>query len=383
MGAPGTIGRHDDVHMRLAIELAGRGRGFVSPNPPVGCVIASGVDVLGVGYHEKCGEAHAEVNALAAAGERAAGATAYVTLMPCSHTGRTPPCTEALLNAGIARVVVAVDDPNPVSGDGAAVLREAGVDVRVGCLAAEAAIPMRGFLKHCATGLPFVSLKYAMTLDGRTATHTGDSRWISCEESRALVQEMRSVSDAVLVGIGTVLADDPLLTVRDHEVRQPRRVVFDSTGRLPLSSRLLTEPGGEVIVLLGEGASEDAADALQMAGAHVLRVPAVPDGEYDRIDLHSALKALADLGIREALCEGGATFGGALLAQGLVDQMDVFVAPKLIGGNSVTSPQSSPGIDHMSDAWPVYDMTVVRSGVDFHIRGRVGAWHWMPGQCGT
>jgi diaminohydroxyphosphoribosylaminopyrimidine deaminase/5-amino-6-(5-phosphoribosylamino)uracil reductase len=249
------------------------------------------------------------VNALAQAGAAAQGATAYVTLMPCDHTGKTPPCTQALIRAGVTRVVAAIDDPNPVSGDGRATLAGAGIRVETGLLAAEAAQGACGFLKHLATGLPFLQLKYAMTLDGKTATHRGDSQWVSSDAARVEVQAWRAQADAVMVGIGTALADDPRLTVRDEALPQPRRVVVDSGCRLSPEARLCQEGQGEVIVLTTERPPADRVLALESAGVTVVRLGAVTE----HVDLAAGLQALAAIGIRTILCEGGATLAGSLL----------------------------------------------------------------------
>lgn len=373
-----------DKHlMRRAIALARQGLGRVSPNPPVGCVLAHDGEVVGGGFHEMCGGPHAEVNALADAGHAARGATAYVTLMPCDHHGRTAPCTQALLTAGVARVVVAVDDPNPTSGNGHATLQQAGVAVEVGCLQREAAGVMRGFLKHAATGKPFLHLKQAMTMDGRTATHTGDSGWISCEASRERVQHMRARADAILVGIGTALRDDPRLTARVEGAPQPRRVVFDSRGRLPVDCRLLREPGGEVVVVLGPAAPEESSAALQSAGARVLRVETEQAPSAAGVDLHAAFDQLTGLGIREVFCEGGAALASSLIREGYVDLMSTFLAPKAVGG--VAPSDGMPGLDRMADAHCLHERTAEWIGPDLLIQGKFGEWPeiWLSEDSGV
>ncbi|MFW5858282.1 MAG: bifunctional diaminohydroxyphosphoribosylaminopyrimidine deaminase/5-amino-6-(5-phosphoribosylamino)uracil reductase RibD, partial [Planctomycetota bacterium] len=279
----------DEIHMRRAIALSRKALGWASPNPAVGCVLVREGTGVGEGWTAPYGGPHAEVAALAAAREAARGATAYVTLAPCAHHGKTPPCTAALLAAGVARVVVAVDDPDPVSRDGVAVLRQAGVSVDLGCCDAEALDVLGGFVKTIATGLPLVRLKYAMTLDGRIASRTGHSRWVSGAEARAEVHRFRAESDAVLVGVGTVLADDPRLTARDAEgaldpasgqTWQPRRVVLDSHGRTPASACVFDCPGGEAVVVTTERIPDDRWAALASCGATILPCPE-RDGHVD------------------------------------------------------------------------------------------------------
>ncbi len=355
----------DQAHMHHAIELARRGLGSVSPNPPVGCVIVAGDQIVGEGWHEKYGGPHAEPNALARAGEYARGATAYVTLCPCAHHGKTPPCTDALIRAGVSRVVVAVDDPNPTSGSGVQILRDAGIQVDVGLLAEDAAEVMQGFLKFIETGLPFVTLKYAMTLDGRIATTTGDSKWISCEESRQRVQKMRSRSDAILVGIGTAVADDPRLNVRDPDLPQPKRVVVDAFGRLSPKATMFQEPGGEIVLLSSEKVHEDWVGQMQDTGSSVLRV-AEKDGH---VDLRAAMKKLGALGVRNILCEGGAGLAGGLMKEKLVDAVAVFIAPTLVGDG--LAPIVGSGLLQMKDALKLTRVVTEMIGCDQFVTGRI------------
>ncbi len=364
--------------MSRAVTLATRGAGRVSPNPPVGCVIARGEEEVGAGWHERCGGPHAEVQALAAAGAAARGATAYVTLMPCAHTGRTPPCAQALIAAGVARVVAARDDPNPVSGDSQRELEAAGVSVAVGLLAAEAGYGMRGYLKQLATGLPLVTLKYAMTLDGKVATRCGHSQWISSEESRARVQEMRAQHDAILVGIGTVLADDSRLTVRDRSRPQPRRVIVDSGCRLSPAARVLQEEGGEVIVLTTASAPVDNIRAVEKAGASVICVePEERSASAPGVDLRLALQELAGLGVRLVLCEAGPRILGSLFDGGLVDEVIAFIAPKIVGGSDAPAPVGGKGVASLDEAISLNDLSLMACGPDVCLRGRVGDWPWL------
>lgn len=356
----------DGMFMQRAIALAARGRGRVSPNPPVGCVLVRDGAVVGEGWHAAFGDAHAERMALAEAGDAARGACAYVTLMPCAHTGKTPPCTEALIRAGVREVVVAVDDPDPVSRDGAAVLRGAGVRVRVGVCAEDAAWGMRGFLRCIRTGLPHVTLKYAMTLDGCTATHTGESQWISGEESRVHVQALRTEQDAVLVGIGTLRGDDPQLNVRIPDAPQPKRVVVDAQLETPPDARIFSTPGGAVFVLATTLAASDREARLREVGATILRTSPTADG---RVDLPAALRALADAGVREVLCEGGAGVAGGLWRAGLVGEVVAFVAPRILGGGMPVL--AGRGAAHMPDATCLRHVSIQTFGSDVCVHGRV------------
>jgi diaminohydroxyphosphoribosylaminopyrimidine deaminase/5-amino-6-(5-phosphoribosylamino)uracil reductase len=320
--------------MLRALALAARGLESAHPNPRVGCVIAQGERIVGEGFHERAGEPHAEVFALRAAGAAARGATAYVTLEPCNHHGRTPPCVDALLAAGIARVVYASHDPDPrVDGAGAARLRAAGVSVAGGLLAAEAGELNIGFLSRLRRGRPWLRLKLAMSLDGRTALASGESRWLTGTAARADVHAWRARSGAVLTGIGTVLADDPQLTVRREPAaaRQPLRVVLDSRLRLPTDARLLREPGETLILTAAAGAT---AGAARLARPGAVQVESVAADASGRIDLAAALQRLGGAGINEVWVEAGATLSGALQAAGLVDEWVLYVAPLLLGADA-------------------------------------------------
>jgi len=318
--------------MARALELARHGLFSTDPNPRVGCVLLRDGEVVGEGWHERAGQAHAEPRALAAAGPRARGATAYVTLEPCNHHGRTPPCTEALIDAGVARVVYALRDPNPlVFGAGRERLERAGIRVEEGLCEAEARELNAGFVMRMSQGRPFVRLKLAMSLDGRTALANGESRWITREAARADVQQWRAASSAVLTGVGTVLADDPGLDVRLPDApRQPWRVVLDSQLRTPPEARFIHRPGRSL--LLCAQASAGRRQALEAAGALVEQVtPAAGRGATAQVDLPGALRQLARLSMNEVLVEAGATLAGALLAHGLVDELIVYMAPVLLG----------------------------------------------------
>ena len=343
--------------MREALVLAQRGVGRTAPNPTVGCVIVQSGAVVGRGFHPKAGEPHAEVFALREAGERARGSTAYVTLEPCSHHGRTPPCVDALIAAGVARVVVAALDPNPlVGGKGVEQLRAASIKVDVGVLNDEAIAQQAGFRSLVTRGRPWVVLKYAMTLDGKVATVGGDSRWVTGEAARALVHQWRNELDVIAVGSGTVLADGPALTTRGIEHgRNPVRVVFDRRGR--------TDPGSPT---LGPGSvlvTSDATSAAPYAdqGVRVLRASSVQE----------ALPLLGSLGLSTLLLEGGPGLVGAFLEAGLIDEVRAFVAPKLLGAGR--SPTDAPTPRLMSQTLDLTDLQVRQVGPDVLIQGRLQA----------
>jgi diaminohydroxyphosphoribosylaminopyrimidine deaminase/5-amino-6-(5-phosphoribosylamino)uracil reductase len=324
----------DERMMRRAIELARLGRHTTQPNPAVGCVITQGERIVGEGWHRKWGEPHAEVLALQAAGDAAKGATAYVTLEPHSYQGRTPPCTAALIRAGVSRVVSGVLDANPkVSGDGVRQLQRAGIQAEVGLLADEARELNLGFEKRMQTGLPRLIVKSAISLDGRIALANGASKWITGEAARADVQRLRSQMSAVLTGIDTVLADDPQLNVRDPSIdmggRQPLRVVLDSKLRTPPGARLLTLPG-ETLIFTGT-TSALAAEPLRKASAELVTVALDRDG---RVDLHSVLQELGRRMCNDVLVEAGPTLVGRILQLGLADELIVYIAPVLLGSDA-------------------------------------------------
>jgi diaminohydroxyphosphoribosylaminopyrimidine deaminase / 5-amino-6-(5-phosphoribosylamino)uracil reductase len=365
----------DRAHLARAIELAGRGRGRTSPNPMVGAVVVRDGQTLGEGWHTRAGALHAEREALAAcAGTDTAGATMYVSLEPCCHQGRTPPCTDAIVEARLGRVVIASEDPSGhASGRGPGILRDEGIEVVVadGDLAAEARRLNQPFRKHARTGRPHVLFKSAMTLDGKVATRTGDSKWISGESSRARGHRWRSECDAVAVGIGTALADDPLLTARLEGVtRQPRRVVFDSEGRLPLDS-VLVRGAGEIplTVVVGRAAPRTATDALEVAGADVI----VATGENEPARVRSALDQLGASGITSMLLEGGPRLAGAFLDAGEVDRLALFIAPIVLGG-SARDPIEGEGAERIADAVRALSTTVERIDDDVLISAVLREW---------
>lgn len=315
--------------MARALRLAGRGRCTSDPNPRVGCVLVRDGERIGEGWHARAGGPHAEVVALEAAGAGTRGATAYVSLEPCSHYGRTPPCADALIEAGVARVVVGAEDPNPrVGGQGVARLRAAGVAVATGLMAAESERLNAGFMRRMRGGLPWVRCKLAASLDGRTAMASGESRWITSAAARRDVHRWRAASSAILTGVDTVLADDPRLTARgvDGPFLAPRRVVLDSHLRTPAQAQLLLDGAGVTLVHVGEMPRRE--QALVRAGAHLCQVAAGRDG---RVDPVAALQALAADEINEVLVEAGPTLSGALLQAGLVDELIVYLAPHLMG----------------------------------------------------
>jgi diaminohydroxyphosphoribosylaminopyrimidine deaminase/5-amino-6-(5-phosphoribosylamino)uracil reductase len=356
--------------MARALALAARGIGLTSPNPAVGAVIVRDGAVVGEGWHRKAGAPHAEAEGLAAAGDRARGATCYVTLEPCAHQGRTPPCADALIAAGVARVVVACRDPHPlVDGRGLARLRAAGVEVSIGAGEAEARALNRAFFAAVAARRPHVTLKSAMTLDGKIAAWDGESRWISGEAARREAHRLRFAADALLVGIGTVLRDDPELTVRlpDAPPKEPFRVVADTRLRIPPDARLLRagDPG-RAVVACAAPAPARRAKALRDAGARVLEVPR--DGR--RVDLRALLGALRELDVVGVLAEGGAELGAALLEAGLVDRVAFFVAPRLLGGRTAPGPLGGVG-RALKEAVAVSDMTVRSIGEDLLVEADV------------
>jgi diaminohydroxyphosphoribosylaminopyrimidine deaminase/5-amino-6-(5-phosphoribosylamino)uracil reductase len=352
--------------MAMALELGAKGS--PSPNPHVGAVVVSGERAVGSGHHERAGEEHAELVALRQAGDQAKGATLYVTLEPCNHVGRTPPCTDAIVGAGVARVVAGCLDPNPhVEGGGVERLRAAGVTVDIGCCGGQARRLIAPWSKFVTTGIPYVALKLALSLDGRIASRTGASKWVTGPEARARVHLLRAQHDAVLIGIGTALADDPRLTVRDAPGHSPLRVVFDTKLRLPISARL-SQTAREVPtwVVCSTDASSSNESALAELGVEVLRAPASAEG---RIDALAALKMLALRGVVTVMVEGGAELAGSLLAAAMIDELHCFIAPILLG------PRGRPGaVDWAGPATPGEAPCIAEPqwevcGLDAHVWG--------------
>lgn len=366
----------DRLHLARAIELAERGRGRVSPNPLVGAVIVQRGEVVAEGWHDAYGGPHAEVAAIRAAGERdLSDATLYVSLEPCCHAGKQPPCTDAIIASGIRRVVVGSDDPtDKASGRGLGILRDEGVEVVVadGELATRARLLNQPFRKHGRVGRPWVLFKSAMTLDGKVATRAGDSQWISAPESRALAHRWRAECDAVAVGIGTALADDPQLTARLPDVvRQPRRVVFDSLARLPLDSQLVrAAPEVPLTVVVSRAAPRAATDALETHGADVI----VASGANEPARVVSALDQLGAAGIASVLLEGGPRLAGAFLDAGEIDELRLFLAPLVLGGRTARDPLEGEGVETIAEALRALTLECERVAGDLLISARLKEW---------
>jgi len=357
--------------MHRALDLARLGEGSVEPNPMVGAVVVDeSLTLIGEGYHQAFGGPHAEVYALAQAGERARGATLYVTLEPCCHHGKTPPCVDAILSAGIARVVVAMVDPFPkVAGGGIARLREAGLTVDVGLLEEEARELTAPFVCLVERGRPWVHAKWAMTLDGKIASRTGHSQWISNAQSRAIVHKLRGRMDAIAVGIGTVLADDPLLTARPAGLRQPLRVIFDRHARLPLLSQLVkTASDVPVLVFCGTEAPDSRIESLRNMGVDVLSVNS-PGGDASMIDV--ALQELGRRSCTNLLVEGGSRLLGSFFDAGVIDEVHAFVAPRLVGGETAPTPIGGTGLPGIGTLGALVNPSITIVEGDIHVRGRL------------
>ncbi|MHB8156720.1 MAG: bifunctional diaminohydroxyphosphoribosylaminopyrimidine deaminase/5-amino-6-(5-phosphoribosylamino)uracil reductase RibD [Desulfocucumaceae bacterium] len=360
----------EKLYMQMALDLAAAAMGRTSPNPMVGAVLVKNGQVVGKGYHARAGTPHAEVMALKDAGESARGATLYVTLEPCCHRGRTGPCTEAVIEAGVNRVVAAMADPNPlVAGKGFKRLEEAGLELGVGLLEQEARDLNEVFIKYITTGKPFVVLKAAVSLDGKIATRTGESQWITGPGAREWGHRLRNRYDAVMVGINTVLSDNPSLTTRLPEGgRDAVRIVLDSQARTPLGSNILkSSPGAAAIIITTSGAPEEKVSCLREAGAEVLMVPA----REGRVDMAAALSELAARGITGILIEGGGQVHASALASGIVDKVVWFIAPLLIGGNDAPGPLGGRGPERLSEAVGLERVNVSRIGDDIVVEGYI------------
>ncbi len=366
----------DRLHLARTLELAAQGAGRVSPNPLVGAVLAQDGDVIAEGWHTEFGAPHAEVEALRAAGDAdLTGATLYVSLEPCCHTGKQPPCTDAIVAAGVRRVVVASDDPTAkASGRGLGILRDEGVEVVIadGELATRARLLNQPFRKHARTGRPWVLFKSAMTLDGKVATRAGDSKWISGEESRRRAHCWRAELDAVAVGIGTALADDPQLTSRIEGVaRQPRRIVFDATARLPLDSQLVqAAPEIPLTVVVSRAAPRTATDALETHGAEVI----VATGEHELARVVSALDQLGAAGVGSILLEGGPRLAGAFFDASEIDELRLFLAPLVLGGRTARDPLEGEGVETISEALRALTLACEHVGEDLLVSARLREW---------
>lgn len=351
----------EEKYMRRAIELAKKGSGHVNPNPLVGAVIVRDGEIIGEGYHECYGQLHAERNAIANAKKRGnslEGSTIYVTLEPCCHYGKTPPCTEAIIEEKIARVVVGSDDPNPlVSGKGFQMLREKGIEVIPHFLKEECDAMNHVFFHYIRTGTPYVAMKYAMTMDGKIACYTGDSKWVTGEESRAHVQTLRNHYKGIMAGIGTVFADDPMLNCRIEGGRDPIRIITDSHLRIPMDSQLVRTAGQQpLIVACLPDADEEKAAQLQEKGVEVLRIPGVTTADITEeqkevISLPVLMKELGARKIDGILLEGGGQLNESALQAGIVDRIYCYIAPKIFGGAQAKTPVEGQGLTRAADAW--------------------------------
>jgi diaminohydroxyphosphoribosylaminopyrimidine deaminase/5-amino-6-(5-phosphoribosylamino)uracil reductase len=367
----------ENFYMARALRLAERGLQTTHPNPRVGCVLVKDGVIVGEGWHERVGGPHAEIVALQAAGEAARGTTAYVSLEPCSHHGRTPPCAAALIEAGVSRVVAAMVDPNPlVAGKGLKMLQEAGIETASGLLQTEAEALNKGFCKRMRTGKPWLFSKMAMSLDGRTAMASGESRWITGPNARRDVHKLRAQSSAILTGIETVLADDPAMTVRlaspqtgplpmvereQATQRQPARVVLDSRFRLPPFAKIRTLPGRALV--LGLQSQAQAADKLRSSGVEVHLLPTGPEG---RVDIHAVVELLGQLEFNEVMVEAGATLNGVLLEEGLVDEWIVYLAPCILGDQG-RGLFHLPKLEHMADRFEMRLVETRQVGKDLRL----------------
>ena len=358
-------------YMEQALKLARLALGEVSPNPAVGAVIVKDDEIIGQGYTQPPGHDHAEIVALKQAGVKARGATIYITLEPCNHFGRTPPCSQAIIAAGIKRAHIATLDDNPVVfGQGKAELEAAGIEVHVGEHRETARELNEAYFKYINTGLPFVIAKYAMSLDGKIATRSGDSKWISSEDSRSFSHNLRHDADVIMAGVGTVIADDPKLTARccagrgGTSHKQPLRVVVDSTGKTPTTACLFSEPG-KTIIALGGNASTEVKSAYLKAGAEVAEFP---DG-HSRVDLSALMKYLGQQQVTSVLVEGGGTLLGSLFDAGLIDKVIVFIGPVIIGGDNARTPVAGAGAEKIAAAQWLENVRVSQIGTDAVIIG--------------
>jgi diaminohydroxyphosphoribosylaminopyrimidine deaminase / 5-amino-6-(5-phosphoribosylamino)uracil reductase len=353
-----------EFYMQLALENALAMKGQTDPNPLVGSVIVNENRVVGIGAHLKAGEPHAEIHTIRMAGDKARGGTIYVTLEPCSHHGRTGPCAVAIAEAGIKKVVIAALDPNPlVSGRGVKILEDAGIEVEVGILEEKSRKMNEVFNKFIVKKLPFVTLKSGITLDGKIASHTNNSKWITSSESRLDVHKLRNENQAILVGVNTVIHDDPELTARIPNGRNPIRVIMDSTLKIPLDSKVLNDQQAETWVFTSENHAEDKKDQIEELGAKVFITGS------SRVDPYRVLEILGENLVSSLLIEGGGTINGAFLENKLVDKAIIYMAPKLIGGNDSPSFFGGTGIKRMADAIELTDMSVTPIGTDFKFTG--------------
>lgn len=371
----------DRRYMKMALELAAKAMGRTSPNPMVGAVIVKDGKVVGQGFHARAGTLHAEVVAIKDAGDQTQGATIYVTLEPCCHFGRTGPCTQAVIKAGIKRVVVAATDPNPlVAGKGIKQLQEAGLDVVSGIMEEESLKLNEVFHKYITTKLPFVVAKVAMSLDGKIATRTGESQWITGPMAREKTHRLRDRYDAILVGIGTVLADNPSLTTRlpDKNGRDPIRIVLDSNARTPPVCKMLSQDStAPTYIVVSKNADPAKTKELEKAGAKIIWL----DSTLGGINLHNLLKWLGDVQITSLLVEGGAGIQGSFFSEGLVDKVAWFIAPKVIGGKDAPGPVGGQGIERLPNALGLDNIEISRCGEDILVTGYVKKSIGVEKQC--
>ncbi|WP_423243313.1 bifunctional diaminohydroxyphosphoribosylaminopyrimidine deaminase/5-amino-6-(5-phosphoribosylamino)uracil reductase RibD [Clostridium rectalis] len=352
-------------YMRRCIKLAQNGIGKVNPNPLVGALIVKDGQVLGEGYHEYFGGNHAEINAFKNCNTSVEKATLYVTLEPCSHYGKTPPCVDVIIEKGIKKVVIGMMDPNPlVSGSGIKILKNNGIEVITGIMEKEVKKLNEVFIKYIKEKLPFCMIKTAMTLDGKIATYKGDSKWITNEKSRAFVHEIRNKYSAIMVGIGTVIKDNPSLTTRlkGNNLRNPIRIIVDSNGRIPLNSRILQEEGKNIVVLT-ENAHSEKINMLKEKGVDIVITP----NKHGKVDLTSLMRILGARGIDSVLIEGGGTLNYSCLKENIVDKINIFIAPKIIGGKEAKTPVEGEGIEGIKDSINLINVNIIKFDEDILI----------------
>ncbi|MBD7944598.1 bifunctional diaminohydroxyphosphoribosylaminopyrimidine deaminase/5-amino-6-(5-phosphoribosylamino)uracil reductase RibD [Psychrobacillus sp. Sa2BUA9] len=356
----------DQYFMKLALEMSASAKGKTNPNPIVGAVIVKDGVIVGSGIHRKAGEPHAEVHAFKMAGSHAEGATLYVTLEPCSHYGKTPPCANLVKDSKVSRVVVATTDPNPeVAGRGIQLLRNAGIEVEVGVLEEEAKKLNERFIHNMTTGLPFVISKFAMTLDGKIATHNGHSKWITSESARKEVHQLRNEIDGILVGVGTVIADNPALTTRLPETqgKNPTRIILDTNLRTPIDSQVLQTVAAKTIIVTSDEVDMERAKPFEAKGVKIIFVSKETNG----LDLYAALRELYRLGITDILVEGGGAVNASFLNAGLIDKYYIYIAPKVLGGKDSITPFTGPNPDTMIAAKHLYFDDFQKLGEDIRI----------------
>ncbi len=360
----------DLKYMELAISLAKKGEGFVNPNPKVGSVIVKDGEIIGEGYHKKYGDFHAEVNAINSTNTSCEGATIYVTLEPCHHYGKTPPCVDAIIREKFSRVVIGMMDPNPkVAGQSIEKLKKHGIEVLVGVLEEECKNLNKGFIKVMTKKTPYVVMKTAMTLDGKIATKTGESKWITGEESRKYVHNLRHSLQGIMVGINTVIKDDPMLTARrDEKTIQPIRIIVDSSGRIPLTSKIVKSANEyRTILVTTNKIDKNKEEELINKKLEVLKISIIDE----RINIKEMMKALCELSINSILLEGGGTLNDSMLKANAVDEVISFISPKIFGGKDAITPVSGNGISSIDEAYKLENMEVEQIGDDICIRGKV------------